>query len=206
MKPIDSTFQLHVRGRVFDKILGPGIDLLENYPKNWRTALIQDTGWIPAKSFVQWFLYLHHIRFESVARSATDTGGVSRYVIPSRSYCSLNSAAADSTYGVVIGTGVTAPATADHKITTQIANGAGGGQLYYGSTGFLWGVIGANVDEIINRIFTNESGATINSKEVGIYGRTATDGYYFCFTHDLLNLAILDDSSACIEYRMRTTV
>jgi len=198
-KTLDSTIQLHVRARLFDGLKFDIKDLKKD-------DLLYNSGWLPAKSIVQQYLLMAHCAWSGETTSITDTGGTPRVIISARAKLSLAAAAGDSTYGVVIGTGVTAPANTDTKITTQIAQGSGGGQLLHGTTGFVWGNIAGNIDEIVSRLFTNASGATVTGQEVGIYGSNATDNWKFCIAHDLLTLAILNTTSGCIEYRVRTTV
>lgn len=116
----------------------------------------------------------------------------------------------DGSYGIVLGTGVTAVGNTDYKLATIIAHGTGSEQLDYGSSSFTAAaVVGANVDMILSRAFYNGSGATITVKEMGIYVDSySTDGvvHAFLICRDLIAAVdILDTETASAQYVFRTT-
>lgn len=112
------------------------------------------------------------------------------------------------TGGIVVGTGISSPDHNDYKITTQIAHGVGSGQLSHGEQMFTTPAeIGSNVDFVLTRNYTNGSGAEIIIKEIGYYVFQAGEvTWRFCIAHNLLTVAVPDEMSTTIEYRMRTTV
>ena len=144
-----------------------------------------------------------------------DTGGTNRnsafnigqYVTR---LLSCEAAGADVNYGIVVGTGTDAPASADYDLQTKVAHGSGAGQLQYGATSVAnAAVVGANVDIVISRIFVNASGGSITLREAGLIVRHAligTTGYYFLVIHDAVNQAIANTYIAVVTYTLRTTV
>jgi len=176
------------------------------------------TGQKKSHSFVLQFL--QHIEamiahaYGGAADSVTikDTGGTNRSVTGSvyvSQYMAAEAVAAVTTYGILVGTGTTAPATADYAMQTLITNGIGGGQLAYNPTSVGGAsIIGANVDLTIIRTYSNGSGGTITLKEIGLAFSTyyASAQGYFLVTHDAVNQAILNTEVAVVSYTMRTTV
>lgn len=124
----------------------------------------------------------------------------------------LNAPTTITTYGILAGTGVTAPATLDYTMQTLIAHGIAAGNLLYQATAVGGaGVVGANTDTIIARVLVNGSGGTVTIKEVGMavalnaYGDTTT-AHYFLVAHDAVNQAIANGEVAIVSYDFRTTV
>jgi hypothetical protein len=116
-------------------------------------------------------------------------------------------------YGVVVGTDSTSVTNTDYALGAQIAEGNGSGQLLHGSTNIgAPGVSGSNVDMVITRTFTNDSGSSITVEETGIYllGRAYGGGavdYYFAILRDVTGgVAVADGNVLTVEYLWRTTV
>lgn len=64
-------------------------------------------------------------------------------------------------YGILVGTGVTAPVNADYTMQTKVAHGTAASKLQYQATSVgAAGINGANVDLVIARIFINGSGVS----------------------------------------------
>ena len=175
--------------------------------------IITDTGRKPAKSFVIQFLeFLYYMFKYDANETATATDGTEDgfYYQIAEAYRDLRVDAGVSvaTYGVVVGTGDTAETNADFALETQIAEGAGAGQLVHGSTTVGDpAVVGANVDLEVRRAFTNASGNTITVKEAGIY-TMAIETYFHCIVRDVLaaEIDVPDKCSLSVIYTLRTTV
>jgi len=118
----------------------------------------------------------------------------------------------DSSYGIVVGSGTTAPTNADYALGTQIVHGVGAGQLDYGAhSRTTTAVVGANVDYVISRTFYNGSGATITVKEIGIYCASRdldATTQVFCIVRDVLAASqdVLNTQTLTVQYTLRTTV
>jgi len=169
--------------------------------------VVRRTRWRRSRSFVLQFLEILYANLGEVNYSITWTTGAEDTWTLSAAM-NAKAPAGTNVAGIVVGTGTTTPANTDYCITTIIAHGSGSGQLLHGAQAFTApAVIGANVDLIGTRTFTNNSGATITIREVGIYAGEATySSVPRCIAHDLLTVSVTNGSSVTIEYRLRTTV
>lgn len=152
-----------------------------------KTGKVIKTKRFRSKSYVLAFadgLYCH---MASITHTIRDVGNTNRSINPYTWYCDCFAAANDSTHSIVVGTGDTPVAITDYKLATQIAHGAGAGQLNYGATTKIapatladkryWSLV---------RPFTNGSGSTITVKEVGLYARCTTSNWKFCVVRDVI--------------------
>lgn len=83
-----------------------------------------------------------------------------------------DAAANDDTYGIMVGTGNTAPTISDYALETKINDGVGAGELQYG--GVTYGLPTSSATEshfTITRDFSNASGGDITVEEIGLYVR-----------------------------------
>jgi hypothetical protein len=147
-------------------------------------------GKMPVKSFVKaWINFLYAQFAYGSTISTLDIGGTSRSVNYSYSL-QLNAGAGVTAFGIVVGSSDTSVTRDDYKLGSQIAHGSGTGQLMYGavsidtpvaySTGYLVRVM---------RVFTNNSGADVTVKEIGLYVY-AVSGQYFCIVRDVLTTPV----------------
>jgi len=179
-----------------------------------RGILKSTTGEKNSRSFVlQWLQWIE----ATIARptsGSSDTVTIKRSDASNSNITNTNILAsfaveAPSTndfYGILVGTGITAPATADYVMQTKVAHGSAGTQLNYNPTSVgAASVVGANVDLTIVRTFNNGSGGTITLKEIGL-ALYLSASLYFLATHDAVNQAILNTEVAVVSYTMRTTV
>ncbi|WP_103908351.1 hypothetical protein, partial [Dehalococcoides mccartyi] len=79
-------------------------------------------------------------------------------------------AAADTTRGIVVGTGIDPEDFEDYELGSQIANGTGAGQLsYIASEVYAVSTVGTVKKTELVRYFNNNSGGAITVNEVGLY-------------------------------------
>lgn len=83
---------------------------------------------------------------------------------------SINAATTDNRLGIILGTGNAAPVPGDYKLQTIIASGAGAGALNYQAQTAPTGttIAGQNTSFVLERLFTNTSGAAIGVNEIGL--------------------------------------
>lgn len=116
----------------------------------------------------------------------------------------------NAVYGILVGTGTTAPATADYDIETQISHGVAAGNLQYGACSVsAAGVVGANVDLVIVRPFINGSAGTVTIRNIGLvlaFHFDAGTQRNFLWAHDAVNQAVATTEVALVSYDFRTTV
>jgi len=122
------------------------------------------------RSWVKWFLYLLYILMSGSSTTVTRTDGTSAGLSASSSHLSVAATYGTDTYGIVVGTSDLAWSNDQYKLDNKITNGTGTGQLIYGAT---------TVDNVapmtngyrifVSRVFSNNSGASVTVKEVGLY-------------------------------------
>ena len=184
-----SVIQLLVRALVHDK----------------KGKLVSDTGFKPSRSFTIAFLQLITILFKQASVSIKCTDGTTQSAGVNTQ--NLNLKLSVSGYGIMPGTGTTPVDNLDYVMETLIADGSGAGELTYGSMAFVDPAESVgNIDLVMSRAFTNNSGGTITITEVGLYGRVGSVARVGMVAHDLLTVEILDTQVGTIQYLIRTTV
>jgi len=157
---------------------------------------------IEAHSFVRQFIDLLARQAKQASNPIKDITGVDRDYNPYLTTFGMNGGADETILGIVIGDNAAAVGISQYKLenqlTTNIAHGAVsfGGPTISGSTCYL---------DII-RTFTNNTGAGITIKEVGLY----CNGYGVAYNHmidrTLYELAIGNGEAKTLAYRIAVTV
>ena len=130
------------------------------------------------------FQQLAHVPYDSAkSLNYLDTGGVSKtnatYIITiGQAWSSVHgywAAAGIDTYGIVVGSNDAAESFEHYSLQTQIMNGSGAGQLAYiaGETPVISTVDTTKKAELV-RFFNNNSGGSIDVKEVGLYAHMSS--------------------------------
>ncbi len=116
----------------------------------------------------------------------------------------------DATYGIMVGTGTTAPTINDYQMETKIAHGVGAGQMQYSATSF-----GAPTEDgttshfTVTRDFANNSGGSITVREIGLINQFRDWGNairYFLTIRDAVNITVPDGETLTVNYRIQATV
>jgi len=116
-----------------------------------------------------------------------------------------NDSAGDASYGMQVGTGTAANSTSTYALASQIANGTGSGQLYYGSHSYvIWSA--GSTSTVVSRSFTNSSGASITVSEVGLVWES--NGNTFIMIRDVLSssFTVANDGLFNVQYTISITV
>jgi len=170
--------------------------------------LISKTPMRRSKSFVLQFLQILEAQmFPSVDVAITDTSDYPYDTPDEVGNFDCEGPVGNVNEGTVVGTGTTAPDNLDNKMETKIAHGSGAGELNYGAQSkTTTAEVGANVDFIITRTFTNGSGNTINVTEAGL--QTRYDSTRFALSiHDTFEAVAVDNGQVLtVTYTIRTTV
>jgi hypothetical protein len=166
--------------------------------------IVKHGRWKKSKSFVIAFLQIVQAQAFDEAPTIKDVGGTNRNQGGLNTNFTFNAPSGNSTYGIVVGTGVTPQTNTDNKLGTQIATGSGSGQLNYGAESEVAAqVVGPNVDYTNSRTFQNLSGSTITITEIGLIANFAS--FLFLVIHDLATQAVNALQTATVTYTMRTT-
>lgn len=137
----------------------------------------------PSRSFLKQWTQIQKARWSNGSESNTkSTTGVLTSSGNTAGY--ISAPAANSVYGLLLGTGTSNVAIDDYKLETQINQGSGAGQLDHKAVTFDAHEVVAGVSKFkIRRQFENLSGSTITVTEAGLYQYYNTT-YYFCVLRD----------------------
>lgn len=156
-------------------------------------------------SYVRALIDLLYAVFAGVTYSngAVDTSNTTRS--PSNPQPNVVAAIGVTTTGIRLGTGTNAVALADYALQTAIAEGTGSGQLTHSAVSFNAPITSGTTRQFtVMRTFTNNSGGTINVKEIGLYA--TANSYYFMIERTLNTFSILNTASATVTYTISVTV
>lgn len=160
-----------------------------------------------SRSYVIAFLDSLNATWSQTNRSVTDTAGTVQ-TIQTNMRMDLTAPATNAAYGPVVGTGTTAVAITDSKLVTPIVHGTGAGQMEYQVTAVSApSTSGSTRSCTVQRVFINNSGASITIQECGVYGLDLQTSKYFCLVRDLVSggLAVPAGGSATITYTIGVT-
>ena len=208
-----------IKGEKIVNLLKPGEvgPTLELIVRDKSGKITDHRGPMRSKSFVRQFLELLWVTTyqipDSKAYSMIDPGGTYRE-IHATGYCFRSSAPAGTvTYGIIVGTGTTAPTIDDYAIETLIDHDAApptAGALQYGAVAFGAPSSDATTSQFtITRNFANASGGAITVNEIALY----VEGYdtavrYFMTIRDVIGggIAVPDGQTLTINYRPQAAV
>ena len=159
----------------------------------------------PLESYLSNFMRIILTQMSGVPQSILDTGGTPRVTTEGGTF-KVNAPAANSTYGLVVGTGTTPVTIQDYKLQTQILNGSGAGQLAHQISVVTAMQNGADYSQFqIQRNFINQSGSSITVKETGLYVIHQT--YFYCIVRDLTgDIVVANGKTLAMQYYIKTTV
>ena len=168
-----------------------------------------------SKSFVRQFLELLWVQMyqipESAPHSIRDTSNVAQDIQESCHSYNCKAASGDTTLGIIVGTGNTAPTIDDYAIETLIAHGVAVGQLQYSAVTFGAPASDATTSQFtITRNFANGSGNSITVNEVALY----VEGYKypteqkFMIIRDVIagGIPVPDGQTLTVNYREQAVV
>jgi len=173
------------------------------------------------KSYVIGLVDLLYGFFYSTAYTSTvaitDTDDSSRSIIVStlgqstfKSFCANCAAiATDDTYGIQTGTNDTAVLITNNKMGTKITHGDTSTKLNYGACSVgSPATVGTSRQFTIARTFTNNSGANIDVKEIGLILKVYdfSVARYIMIEHSLLSFTIINGTSGTVTYTISATV
>lgn len=175
-------------------------------------------GPMRSESYVEQFIRLLWIWWGSLLETitdfqVTDTSGVERTVGMTFEGWSAIALANDALFGIVVGTGNTAPDITDSALETKIAHGVGAGQLQYGMVTFAAPASDATTSQFtITRNFANGSGGNITVNEIGLYVKFPVyytpNLLYFMTIRDVVagGIVVLNGQTLTVNYRPQTVI
>ena len=199
-------YELEVRdkdGRIISSRRERSRSLLRNFALLVRTLLAGNIAGV-----------ITHSTFNVQVDITTRDG--STFKFPSLKYCdkSENAPAAmeaaamerNDDYGVIVGSGASAVTKYDYDLQSQYKDGIEANQLIHGKT-TVEDVDGDGMESVwrVIRTFTNESGATITVREIGL--AVLCQGKYVLIARDVLDTPedIPDAASLTVRYVFKVT-
>lgn len=157
---------------------------------------------VPANSFVLAFIDLLYRHFGQASTTTLETDGTSAPEGEGIKTLWSKADAATTTYGIVIGTGENAVAIDDNKLQTQVT-----ANIAYGEcTAVAPSTVGSTRQFDMLRTFTNNTGAPLSIKEVGLYALGGSGINIYCLDRSLYSVEIANAASATLRYRIAVEV
>lgn len=166
---------------------------------------------MPTNSWVKGMAAILYTSLAIDTSSATDIDGNAVTVgTDSTKRMDATASAGGINGGIVLGTGTTAVDRDDNSVETEIADGAGSGQLEYQSQNFSsLRTITGGYEVVLTRQVDNLSGADVDIKEAGVYVTTSmsTGTDQLCILRDRISPAYTlgDGESVVVKYRLQWT-
>jgi len=164
-----------------------------------------------SRSFVANFLRVIFTNLSRQSTSNVNTSGGS-YSIAIYDSMAVNDGSNDDSYGILIGSGTSAPNIIDDNLSQVISNGASVGQMQYGAVSVTGAVTNTSTNSgyiTVTRTFTNNSGSSITVSEVGLVAWSENQpiqtNQYYLIIHDLLPspITVPNGSSLSISYEIQ---
>ena len=189
-----------------------------------KTGKITSHGIKKAESFVRQFLDLLLVKFINSGPAGfiqiKDIGGVYRDIANTSLNFSTNAPTSNVSYGIIVGTGNTAPTITDYVIQTIIAHGSGAGQMQYGGVTYGLPASDSTTSQFtITRNFANASVGSITVNEIALYVRALSASlalnllstpttHYFMTIRDVIGVGInvTNGQTLTVNYRPQVIV
>jgi len=157
----------------------------------------------PANSLLTAFVNLLFIQLAQLTTSIRDTSNTLRNVALNTKNLMVAGGAANTTTGILIGSGTTAPTMADYKIETQLT-----ANVTHGATSLFLDAPDANTYvAAIARTFTNLTGGILAIREVAlVVEASSAPAYYFCIDRTLFSEDVPNGLPTTLTYRIYVTL
>jgi len=164
--------------------------------------LIRRLPWKPANSLLKQFIQCLAIQASQVNQTIKLVSGADQSVGASPDAFRVDGAAADTIKGIVIGTGTNPVTMTDYKLQTQVTT-----NITHGTTTFAVENPDANTWRLtIARIFTNNTGGTLNIREVGLYNKVVVVAAAICLDRSLYSVNVANSVAITLTYRITATL
>lgn len=116
--------------------------------------------------------------------------------------------AGEDNYGVIIGDGASDTNYESYKLVSRIRHGTGAGQLNYAAVSLTAPSHQSGQQQFkIHRYFTNNSGSTITTREIALYGKGTGSGNRTCFARvDMVGVPLENGENVEIVFTIRTLI
>lgn len=183
-----------------------------------KDGRVTDHRLMRSKSFVRQFLELLWIQGyqipDIVQMDVKDVDNVVQDICESGYTFAADAGNTDDVFGIIVGTGTTAPDIDDYHIETKIPHGTGVGppvELQYSAVTFGAPASNATTSQFtITRDFANGSGVAATVNEIGLYVKAFRYNvtYYFMTIRDVIGegISVPTGQTLTVNYREQVVV
>jgi len=156
---------------------------------------------VPANSLLVAFIKFLKIAMAQAGETVKDITATDRAAIANALNLACNAALADTALGIVIGTGTNAVTMTDYQLKTQVTT-----NITHNAVTFAVENPSASTWRIaIARGFINNTGTTLNIREVGLYFRDGP-GNRYCADRTLYSVDVPNGQTVTLTYRITITL
>lgn len=162
----------------------------------------------PCKSYVRQMIELLRVQMaQTTTDTMKDTDGVTRTIPKHAINFAAQAGVGIDRYAIQVGTGTNAVTISDFKLAARKGHSATAPIFLYGATSVgVVAVVGSTASFTVARTFTNQTGASIDFKEVGLVGIASAFEYNILLERSLLNFTIANGESGTVTYTISVTV
>jgi hypothetical protein len=156
-----------------------------------------------ANSLLKQFIQICMVQFSQLNQTITDVTNTARDTSINNQNLAMNAGNNVTTFGIVIGTGTDAVTMTDYKLQTKVTT-----NIYHAIVTFATENPDANTwRAAITRIFTNNTGTTLQIREVGLYAYLyAGLPYPTCVDRTLYSVDVPNGISVTLTYRITVSL
>jgi len=155
-----------------------------------------------ANSFVRQFIDLLTRHLTQSAKTAKDITGADRSYNPYANTFAVNASVDVTNLGIVIGSDDTPVAIDQYSLQSQLTT-----NIAHGAVAFSGPTLSGDTCYVdIIRTFTNNTGALVTIKEVGLYCYSYGTSYVYMIDRTLYTLEIPDTEAKTLAYRIAISV
>ena len=158
-----------------------------------------------SKSLVRQWQRALWAAYSNTAQNVVDTGNTPRALNEHSFHC--DSVAAGDDYGIILGRDATPVTMADYVLGTPVVEGVGVNQLNYALTVITHAEAAGGDYVQIQRVATNNSAADVTIEEIGLYGLSAPDAWYFMMIRDVTGpTLVVVGASATVTFQIHNNL
>jgi hypothetical protein len=151
---------------------------------------------IPANSLINGFIKSLYALFSQQVNIIVDTAGTNRTTAATQYHLDAAANAAVTNYGMVVGTGSDAVTMADYKLAAQVVTNLAHSIMSFALT-YPTAALGILA---LSRTFTNNTGGTVQIREVGLYTGILSHNYPACSDRSLYSVDLANGLAVTFTY------
>ena len=210
----------HVEAKKMPKPVEPeSRDILEAFVElevKGPDGTVKERREFKSESFLRQWMEMLYLQFNGGPQwsgvDVRDTGNTVREIVGRALNWRADAGVGVDDYGILIGSGTTAPTLNDYAMETLIVHGVGAGQLQYSDMAIAQPAINLTVSQVtVTRDFANASGGAVTVNEVGLaitgYDATHTTRYILVIRDVIAGgISVPNGDTLTVNYRIQASV